>query len=817
MRQARKPWRCFSALLSLLIILSILSPLVAADEPDDGGDAQEERVAREAAESLGWPTDVQQKSLRASSWAEETIMMLWPPESAARYHNRQMYTATNGGSYDDESIQWLRILNMGEQGSRDFIDTMVENGLSHSSYQGREGIIMSVGDEICEPGGLLGFIMKQLVGLISQALAEVFGESEVSVDDVIEPEDQVCAEAAAGLIMWTCGSYVFIARDDTASGDEEDIAAALWMAAERNSICDIGDTLVLLAGTDDAPNAKTIGDAQKIAQDVNSYYGQNAYGRVSLAYTFLDADGKSGDDDGYRVGPSMADWADRECEFAAEAVRKAFEGGAPRAEINLSRAIVVYSGSSEQADAANGKLSTLCCWPQNGRWYDLEVGPEGNKSHLYVSSLVMVAENDGLGLWAHEVGHSLFSKHVLWNKFNRVSDRYNYSEPWGQYGNISNWGLMGAGNWWGDPAASAPVHMSGFSKESAEWLTYLDGELDEEYALTAVENQQAGGSVLRIDDPLSNDPNRYFVLEARDSGAAYGAPESGVVLYQVTWDGGNKHHVVNAITPAKGTTSGTGPGNRSYSRPTLRGAGDADAPTTLRAPAHKIEFQLISESTAAGYSARVRVAKWDPPALVGAVAAPAGPPAVPQNAAPPNPPVTEASGHVTSLTGPDLPLPDIDLHAYDAQGRHVGLDYESGQYEREIPGAYASGDLKDAEEWIYVPEGTQVRFEISAYKTEQFLQGAPEYRDVIRPQAYELTFQRIDESGEISAAKGKGGKIAAGDEADAGGPDGPGLNYRPLCTPGYGRNLPANLWWTGLLLALAVMFVVGWIVALARR
>ena len=101
--------------------------------------------------------------------------------------------------------------------------------------------------------------MKQLVGLISQALAEVFGESEVSVDDVIEPEDQVCAEAAAGLIMWTCGSYVFIARDDTASGDEEDIAAALWMAAERNSICDIGDTLVLLAGTDDAPNAKTIG------------------------------------------------------------------------------------------------------------------------------------------------------------------------------------------------------------------------------------------------------------------------------------------------------------------------------------------------------------------------------------------------------------------------------------------------------------------------------------------------------------------------------------------------------------------------------
>ncbi len=810
MRQARKPWRCFSVLLSLLVILSILSPLVAADEPDDGGEALEERVAREAAESLGWPTDVQQKSLRASNWAEETVMMLWPPESAARYHNKQMYTATNGGSYDDESIQWLRILNMGEQGSRDFIDTMVENGLSHSSYQGREGIIMSVGDEICEPGGLLGFLMKYLVGLVSQALAEVFGESEVSVDDVIEPEDQACAEAAAGLIMWTCGSHVFIARDDTGSGDEEDIAAALWMAAEQSHICDIGDSLVLLAGTDDKPNTKTIDHAQKMAQDVNSYYGQNAYGRVSLAYTFLDADGKSGDDDGYSVGPSMADWADRECEFAAEAVRKAFEGGAPREEINLERVIVAYSGPAVQDDPANGVLSTLCCMPPNRMWHEIEVGPDENRSRIYTGSLIMVSEEEGMGGWAHEVGHSLYSKYLLLGKYNRIADRYNYSQPWGQFGKVGYWGLMGSGNYWGDPEASAPTHMTGYSKEAAEWLTYLEGQLDKEYTLTSVENQQAGDTVLRFDDPTTNNPNHYYIMEARDSGAPYGAPESGVVVYQVGWKSSHNYHIVNSISPTTGATMGTGAGNRSYQRPTFRDAGLEGAPTSIAVPWLKMEFRLISEDTSEGYSARVEVASFEPPPVVGAAAGPTGDPAVPASETP-------SSTGGNAGCGPDTPLPDIDLHAYDAQGRHVGLNYDTGQYERDIPGCYASGDLKDAEEWIFVPEGTEVRYELSSYKTEQFLRDRPEYRDVIRPQKYELTYQRIDANGERTAAKAKGGQIEAGEETDLGGPDDDGLKFKSVRTPGYGKNLPENLWWTGLLLALGAMSVIGWIVALARR
>ena len=233
-----------------------------------------------------------------------------------------------------------------------------------------------------------------------------------------------------------------------------------------------------------------------------------------------------------------------------------------------------------------------------------------------------------------------------------------------------------------------------------------------------------------------------------------------------------------------------------------------------------MKIELVMEGAESGYSATVKAVSTAPANLVGAVAAPAGPPAVPQNAAPPNPRIgaqAAPSDGVKAATGPDLPLPDIDLHAYDEQGRHVGLDYATGQYVNEIPGAIASGDLKDAEEWIYAPEGTQLRFEISAYKTEQFLQHSPEYRDVIRPQQFETTYQRIDANGVLTAAQGQGGEIGAGEESELEGPDAPGLNYKAVKAPGYGRNLPANLWWSGLLAALGVMAVAGWIVALAKQ
>jgi M6 family metalloprotease-like protein len=793
-------------LLTLTIVALCLSTLVppvalpvAAQDPADAasasaGDSPEERTLREAITMLGWPDTVTRNRVYDLEPNDETIFMLWPPSSAALYLLRTKVSANNGGSYDDETIQYARILALGEDGGRFYIDKLVENGLSHSSYQGRECIVMRYGEQICNPGGLLGLLADMIRDTI-YAFLSGFG-----IEDDGEP---LCPEAGAGLIVWSCGSHTFVVRDDTGAGAEDGIAGALYMAAQNQGLCDLGDTLVILAGTDDVPGSRPLSHFQNMAQDTNAYYGQNAYGRVSLAYTFMDADGSAGSNDWYNVGPSLADYAGKENEFAIAAIEKAFEAGAPRDELNLARVIVVYAGPSQQAshDAATpAPLSTLMWPPANARWWEIEVGPDDSPSTVFTGSLILVAEDDGLGLWTHEVGHSLYSRYLMFNKYNRISDRYNYSQPWGQYGRIDNWGLMGSGNWWGDPLASDPVHMSSFSKVSGGWLEFTDGELDERYTLTAVERQKYGDSVLRIDDPTVANPEWFYIIEARDASPTdFGAPESGVVIYHVGWNGGHKHHIVNNLLPQSGVTRSTGPAGRSYERTTLRGDS-----TVYRSPSRKLEFTLHSESTANGYSAVVSTSVYTPTNLVGATVAPASSP-VPQGQA------------TTAPTGIDGPLPDIDLHAWDDQGRHEGLNYATGQYETQIPGAVASGDLKDAEEWIYVPEGTDVRFEVSAYKTEQFLAANPAYRETIRPHRYEIEYGRFDAEGEYTVAKARRGEVAAGDTADLLPPDDSSLNYKPARAPGYGRNWPRDPFLVGAIGAILLMGLVGWIIGLRRR
>ncbi|MFH1721917.1 MAG: DUF2341 domain-containing protein, partial [Candidatus Altiarchaeota archaeon] len=80
--------------------------------------------------------------------------------------------------------------------------------------------------------------------------------------------------------------------------------------------------------------------------------------------------------------------------------------------------------------------------------------------------------------------------------------------------------------------------------------------------------------------------------------------------------------------------------------------------------------------------------------------------------------------HVVTATGlsepVDLTFPDLDLHAYSVDGLHVGMNYSSGLYERQIPGASASGDLR-AEEWIFVPNDVNVTFYVDSRDVQQYL------------------------------------------------------------------------------------------------
>ncbi|MDD1778335.1 MAG: right-handed parallel beta-helix repeat-containing protein, partial [Candidatus Helarchaeota archaeon] len=78
-----------------------------------------------------------------------------------------------------------------------------------------------------------------------------------------------------------------------------------------------------------------------------------------------------------------------------------------------------------------------------------------------------------------------------------------------------------------------------------------------------------------------------------------------------------------------------------------------------------------------------------------------------------------------SMAQMSIDSPNLDLHVYDDQGRHVGMNYEVNQTEIEIPGAYYSGDVRFGTEWIYIPpdvinyyvivDGRNAEFPIESY------------------------------------------------------------------------------------------------------
>ncbi len=68
---------------------------------------------------------------------------------------------------------------------------------------------------------------------------------------------------------------------------------------------------------------------------------------------------------------------------------------------------------------------------------------------------------------------------------------------------------------------------------------------------------------------------------------------------------------------------------------------------------------------------------------------------------------------------------DLDLHAITPDGRHVGVNYTTGEYENQIAGSIVSGDNQGIHEWIFVPEGETVRYYVSAQDNQGFVEQNP--------------------------------------------------------------------------------------------
>jgi len=70
--------------------------------------------------------------------------------------------------------------------------------------------------------------------------------------------------------------------------------------------------------------------------------------------------------------------------------------------------------------------------------------------------------------------------------------------------------------------------------------------------------------------------------------------------------------------------------------------------------------------------------------------------------------------------------PDLDLHAITSDGRHVGMNYKTGEYEIEISETETSGDILDDEEWIFLPADEEAVFYVSSRDNQVFLDTNPD-------------------------------------------------------------------------------------------
>lgn len=684
----------------------------------------------------------------------------WPPPSKSEEAFGTGYVISPDGLGDDSDITGGVSVVGSDIEAQMYLSLFEQWDMQRSSYLGRDAVIQEAGEN-CNPQGL----KKVVVDAISGWLESIFGESDKE-NCIIE----------YGTIIWSCGKYIFWANDATKEGGNEDeIAAAIYAAAQEVGLCDYGDTLVIMADTLDRPGTKKIGWAEDMAQRVNQYYGVNSY-RIypPFKFSFRDADGSRGNADWYRIDQPLSNFAGPGgvSRFAVEATKKAFEGADLPEDLYFERIVVLFAGNGKQSDST-AVFSNLCSYRDDN--YYVEVNAAQGKRRIYVKNFILLSENRELGGWAHEFGHTLPSKHMMPSGFYRIGDRYNYEgEPDRQYGTSGYWDLMGSGSHWGPDDGSTPTQMASFTKNAAKWLNYVYAAMNGTYDLTALENMQKNGQILIIDDPDSTNPENYFIVEARDSNAVFGAPESGVVIYQVMYDNTYKHHIVNYMSsqamPRYANSSHSG----RYAKPTLY-ATSGNGSIFLN-PVHEFKIKLISQSYSPD-TATIKVEEYKPQNIVGAVASPSGGPVINGT--------NDAS--TTENDRPDVVMPDIDLHAYDGAGRHTGVNYKTMEYESQIPGAIFSGDLKDAPEWIFLPAGTEATFEVSAYKTLLFLQDNPN-ATAERPQEYKVKMIKFDETGKRTEADAGGGSIGPGETEKLKKPNDPTLIYRENKKPGFGKN-----------------------------
>lgn len=403
------------------------------------------------------------------------------------------------------------------------------------------------------------------------------------------------------------------------------------------------------------------------------YYNEVSMGRVHFR---LNA---SYDNDGnwYQLNETYSYFVGKEEEFFTKAIRSAVGDDYEQGEDEFF--IVAHSGKG-----AKNRENYLI---QSQMWSDG----------------ILIAENERIGALAHEVGHVLGEF-----QFNsKTPDLY-------LMGDVGKWDLMALGAWNGgffNIQGTHPPHMSSYTKEFLGWLHYQRYDLGEAgvWWIDALAELEYNDPIIQyvMEARSDNTPDKYYLVETRNPQDVChrwdaSAPQSGLVLYWVDTNGLPKH--------------GNDVENISQSIDIYPVMNSSDY---FLDPVYLTSFRVTQEDqSACHYSAKLEISPAAPPQenLAGIILLPDG-----QVAVDVAPIFSTALPMLNSVEGPDL-----DLHVYTTDGRHIGLNYVTGMYENQVNGALASGDRFNSNEWILLPEGIDYRYVVRSLSTAQFLQDYPE-------------------------------------------------------------------------------------------